>query len=69
MKQTELKDQALRRAEELARSGKYPDWALIEHALKSEGYKKARIWLDDHFIRQELNDLCKRHYVTAPGKG
>ena len=47
----------------------YPDWGSIEHALKSEGYKKARIWLDDRFFRQELNDLCKQHYVAAPGKG
>ena len=69
MKQAELKTQALSRAEELARSGKYPDWGSIEHALKSEGYKKARIWLDDRFIRQELNDLCKQHYVAAPDKG
>ena len=60
MKQAQLKDQALRRAEELARSGKYTDYVLIEHALKMEGYKKARLWLDDRFIRQELNELCRQ---------
>lgn len=65
MKQAQLKDQALRRAEELARSGKYADYISIEHALKMEGYKKARIWLDDGFIRQELNELCRQSRSVA----
>lgn len=69
MKQAQLKDQALRRAEELARSGKYTDYVLIEHALKMEGYKRARIWLDDSFIRQELNELCRQSRAVSTDRG
>jgi len=58
MKKTQLKDQALRRAEQLAGTGKYADYVLIEPTLKMEGYKQARLWLNDSFIRQTLDDLC-----------
>jgi len=52
------KDYVLRRAEELARSGDFTDWVLIERALRAEGFPEARQWLDDKFIRSELTRMC-----------
>jgi hypothetical protein len=67
MKQAQLREQMLRRAAELARSGKYADFLMIEHALKMEGYKKARLWLDDRDTRSELNELCTQHRSKPRG--
>ena len=49
-----------READEMARSGKYPDWLSIEHALRSQGYHEARQVLDNQFRRQELNEACRQ---------
>jgi hypothetical protein len=49
----------LRRAAELARSGKYSGWVAIEAQLRFvEGYPEARRWLDDEYLRMELDRLC-----------
>ena len=68
MKESELREQMYRRAEELARTGKYDGWLMIEHALKSEGYRKARAWLDNRQIRSELDELCGQHHPECPGR-
>ena len=48
-----------RRAEELARTGRFADWQAIEFRLRYvEGYSEARGWLDSHFIRERLDTLC-----------
>lgn len=56
-----------RRARELAESGKYQDWLSIEMALRHEGFLEARQLLDSHFLRQELNDMCKSARKTTKG--
>lgn len=60
MKQSENREVMHKRAEELARSGKYENWMDIELALKGEGFTKARLWLDDRLIRSELTKLCSQ---------
>ena len=42
-----------------ARSGKYIDWLSVEHALRSDGFSEARSILDNQYIREELNQICK----------
>lgn len=49
----------LKRAEEMADSGKYVDYMLIEIALRHEGFTEARTLLDDSSLRKELNERCK----------
>ena len=60
MKQIEKKELMHRRADELANSGRFESWGLIEIALRHEGFTKARLWLDDRFRRSELDDLCRQ---------
>lgn len=47
------------RAYELARTGSYRDWLSIESAIRNEGYPEARTILDDQFIRDELDEICR----------
>lgn len=49
-----------RRADEMARSGQFPDWGSIEIALRAEGHAEARQVLDNRFRRQELNEMCRQ---------
>jgi hypothetical protein len=58
MKKSERKEHVLKRAEELARSGDFTDWILIEHKLRSEGFPEARQLIDDRHIRSELTRMC-----------
>ena len=51
-------EDALRRARELARSGKCRDYLDIERSLTSEGYPEARDWLDRQSLRDDLKTLC-----------
>jgi hypothetical protein len=48
----------LRRARELAASGRYSGYQPIVHALRREGYAKARQWLEDDLVRSELDQIC-----------
>jgi hypothetical protein len=55
----ELKENVLRRARELAESGRFEGWQGIEFELRFfEGFPKARIWLIGP-IRTELDNLCR----------
>lgn len=49
-----------KRALEMARSGTYDDWYAIERALRSEGFREARQWLDDRFLRSEFDEMCRQ---------
>jgi hypothetical protein len=49
----------LNRAAELAKSGKFSGWVAIEAQLRFvEGYPEARRWLEDEYLRMELDRLC-----------
>jgi len=51
----------IRRAEELAQTGEHRDWLMIEHVLRAkENFPEAREWLDNRFLRDRLDDMCKR---------
>lgn len=58
MTKLQRQEHVLRRARELARTGNYSGYVLIEHALRNEGYPEARGWLDNQLFRQELDRLC-----------
>jgi hypothetical protein len=59
-KKRELKEHVLRRARELAESGRFEGWQGIEFELRFfEGFPKARTWLIGPF-RRELDDLCRQ---------
>jgi len=60
MKKKELENRITEWAYECARSGKFEDFGAIERRLCSDGYTEARTVLDDYYIRQELNELCKQ---------
>lgn len=48
-----------RRAEELARSGKFRDSVEVEQHLRTrENYPEIREWLADSFRREHLDRLC-----------
>ena len=59
MKKNEIRESILKRADELARSGKYDGYMFIELQLRQEGYREARTILDSSDIRKELNQLCE----------
>ena len=63
-KKRELKEHVLRRARELAESGRFEGWQGIEFELRFfEGFPRARIWLTGP-IRRELDDLCRRGRIS-----
>ena len=50
-----------RRTYEMARSGKFPSWITIEWELRfNEGFPEALQFLDDPFIRVEIDKLCEQ---------
>ncbi len=51
---------ALRRAAELARSGKHTGWISIKRALQLEGINDAQDLLVEHFTQDYLDKICKR---------
>jgi hypothetical protein len=58
-KKRELKEHVLRRARELAESGRFEGWKGIEFELRFfEGFPKARIWLVGP-VRRQLDILCR----------
>ena len=56
-----------RRAEELARTGRYADESSIERALLREGYCGVQPVLNASYTKQELNDLCRRSRAARLG--
>jgi hypothetical protein len=59
-KKRELKEHVLRRARELAESGRFEGWQGIEFELRFfEGFPKVRIWLVGP-NRKELDGLCRQ---------
>ena len=47
------------RARELANSGDHENHQDVEFALRVEGYLEARSVLDDSFVREDLDKMCK----------
>ena len=60
MKKKEREELILKWAYEYAKSGEYKDYVSIEIKLRSEGSIEARAVLDNEYIRNELNELCKQ---------
>jgi hypothetical protein len=59
LKGRELKEHVLRRARELAESGRFEGWQGIEFQLRFfDGFTKARTWITGP-IRKELDALCR----------
>lgn len=58
----QLREGEVRRlARELAWTGEYGGWLIIEQMLRfKHGYPEARSVLDEHYIRRELDDICAR---------
>jgi hypothetical protein len=51
----------LRRAKELAESGRFTGWLGIEFELRyGEGFELARAWLDYAPVREELDIICRQ---------
>jgi hypothetical protein len=59
IKRREQKEAFLRRARELAETGRFEGWQGIEFQLRFfDGFPKARIWIDGP-LRKELDALCR----------
>ncbi len=57
--QIRQREYALRRARELARSGRFSNWLAIEKELRFEEWvPEAPFCLDDERIREELDRMC-----------
>jgi hypothetical protein len=64
-KKRELKEHVLRRARQLAESGRFEGWQGVEFELRFfEGFSKARIWLVGPF-RRELDVLCRNARIWS----
>lgn len=61
MNKRERQEYVLRRARELATSGRFDRWLNVEWELRfEEGFSEARQWLDSSFLRKELDGLCAK---------
>ena len=61
VKKRNRRQYVIRRARELAETGKYARWNAIEFELRFvEGIEEARRCLADRPIRDELDDICAR---------
>ena len=58
MNKRERHEYIVRRARELAATGKYDDYMIIEAVLRSEDLLEARHVLDSAYFRDELNQIC-----------
>lgn len=58
MNKREREEYIVRRARELAATGKYNDYMIIEAVLRSEDLPETRHVLDDAHFRNELNQIC-----------
>lgn len=52
----------------MACSGQYIDWYSIETALRREGFREARQWLDSRLLRSELNEMCRQAKEGKPNR-
>jgi hypothetical protein len=65
LKRRDLKEHVLRRARELADSGRFDGWQGIEFQLRFfEGFPRARIWIDGP-LRKELDALCRNARIWS----
>jgi hypothetical protein len=65
LKRRDLKEHVLRRARELADSGRFEGWEGIEFQLRFfEGFPRARIWIDGP-LRKELDALCRNARIWS----
>jgi len=48
-----------REAGKLALSGDYEGWQAIERELRSKGFPRAKLLLNNDRVRDKLDDLCK----------
>jgi hypothetical protein len=53
----------MQRALALAKSGAFAGWAAIETELKGLGFSEATTLLQNQFVREHLNGLCKHAEV------
>lgn len=65
MKKTQKHELILRKAEEYAWSGRYSGWLAIEFQLRDEGWKEARMFLDEEHVRERLDRLCKESIARS----
>lgn len=56
----------VRKADQMAASGKYRNWLDIETALRFDGYTEARRVLDSAIKRKMLNDICDANWKGEP---
>jgi hypothetical protein len=64
-KRGEQKEYVLRRARELAESGRFEGWQSIEFQLRFfEGFSKTRVWMDGP-LRKELDVLCRNARIRS----
>ena len=59
-------DDILRRARDLALSGRYSDYRAIVWQLRQEGFPEARDVLGTRTVRAELDGLCKGREERRP---
>ncbi|MBC8416043.1 MAG: hypothetical protein H8E11_06410 [Candidatus Cloacimonetes bacterium] len=61
MRKKEREELILKWAYEYARSGDFKDYSEIEWKLRNtDNCPEARTILDNYFIREELDELCKQ---------
>ncbi|WP_143749104.1 hypothetical protein [Mesorhizobium sp. WSM3868] len=48
-----------REAGKLAASGDFEGWQAIERELRSKGFPRAKLLLDNDRVRDKLDELCK----------
>jgi len=60
MNKNQRHEYIVRRARELAATGKYLNYTVIEAVLTSEGLPGARHVLDSVWLREELNQSCAK---------
>jgi hypothetical protein len=61
LKKRDQEEYVLRRAKELAESGRFSGWMGIEFELRyGEGFELAHAWLDYPPVRAELDIICQQ---------
>jgi hypothetical protein len=61
LKKRDKEKYVLRRAKELAESGRFTGWLGIEFELRyTEGFELARAWLDYAPVKDELDIICRQ---------
>jgi hypothetical protein len=68
MNKREQSKSILKEARKLAKTGDFTDWKLIEIELRDGEYTRARQFLDNGSIREELDKLCGLAHSEAEVK-